>query len=261
MMITAGIDVGNKNTRALILKDREVISRSLVLSDFDHKKAALYSYELALSKAHMNKEDVNFIMATGAGQEEVTFANGRITEVGSAARGAVFLFSSTRTVIDVGAEESRAIKIDEKGKVLDFAINEKCAAGTGSFVESMSRALEITLEEMGALSLKGEKSVPMNAQCAVFAESEVVSLIHARIPVENIAKSIHEAMASRISSMVRRIGIQKEVLLIGGTAYNKGFIAAMEEDLELKLIVPADYPEFISAFGAALVAADKAGGK
>ncbi len=260
-MITAGIDVGNKNTRALILKDGEVLSRSLVPSGFDQKKAVRDVFNAALKGAGMGETDVDYIMATGTGQEEVTFAHGRVTEVSSAARGAVNIFPGARTVIDVGAEEGRAIRTDEKGKVMDFAINEKCAAGTGSFVESMSRALEVTLEEMGPLSLNGENSVPMNAQCAVFAESEVISLIHSRIPKEDIAKSIHEAMASRISSMVRRVGIQKDVVMLGGVAYNKGFVEAMEEDLELKLLIPEEYPEFISAFGAALIAVEKAGSR
>ncbi len=260
-MITAGIDVGNKNTRALILKDGEVLARSLVPSGFDQKKAARDVFDATLKRAGISEADVDYTMATGTGQEKVTFAHGRVTEVSSAARGAVKIFPGARTVIDVGAEEGRAIKTDEKGKVMDFAINEKCAAGTGSFVESMSRALEVTLEEMGPLSLNGENSVPMNAQCAVFAESEVISLIHSRIPKEDIAKSIHEAMASRISSMVRRVGIQKDVVMLGGVAYNKGFVEALEEDLELKLLIPEDYPEYISAFGAALVAVDKAGSK
>ncbi len=260
-MITAGIDVGNKNTRALILKDGEVLARSLVPSGFDQKKAVRDVFNAALRGAGISEADVDYIMATGSGQEEAIFAHGRVTEVSSAARGAVKLFPGARTVIDVGAEEGRAIKTDEKGKVIDFAINEKCAAGTGSFVESMSRALEVTLEEMGSLSIKGENSVPMNAQCAVFAESEVISLIHSRIPKEDIAKSIHEAMASRISSMVRRVGIQKEVVMLGGVAYNKGFVEAMEEDLELKLFIPEDYPEYISAFGAALIAVERAGSK
>jgi len=260
-MLTAGIDVGNKTTKVLILKDGEVLSRHLNPSGFDQKKAARDAFDLALAAAGISEADIDYIMATGAGQEEVTFAHGRISEVGSAARGAVTLFPGARTVIDVGAEEGRALKIDEKGKVLDFAINEQCAAGTGSFVECMSRALEVSLEEMGPLSLNAGNSVPMNAQCAVFAESEVISLIHARIPKEDIAKSIHEAMASRISSMVRRVGIQKDVAMIGGVVYNKGFVAAMEEDLELKLLIPEEYPEYISALGAALAAAEKAGAK
>ncbi|MEW5921108.1 MAG: acyl-CoA dehydratase activase [Bacillota bacterium] len=260
-MITAGIDVGNKITKALILKDGEILSRAQTPSGFVQKKAARDAFAEALKLAGLREADVAYTMATGAGRNEVTFAQGRITEVGAAARGAIKLYPEARTVIDVGAEEGRALKMDEAGKVIDFAINEKCAAGAGSFVESMSRALEVSLEEMGPLSLKAEKAVPMNAQCAVFAESEVVSLIHARIPKADIAKSIHKAMASRISSMVRRVGLQKEMVMLGGVARNEGFVQALEEDLELKLLIPADYPEYISALGAALAAAEKAGVK
>ena len=141
--------------------------------------------------------------------------------------------------------------MDENGKVIDFALNEKCAAGTGSFLEAMARALEVPLDEFGPLSLKGVQAVPISAQCAVFAESEVISLIHARTPKADIARSINEALAGRISSMVRRVGLQKEIVLIGGMAKNHGFVRALEEELEIKVLVP-DYPDFVSALGASL---------
>jgi benzoyl-CoA reductase subunit D len=253
-MITAGVDVGNKFTKAVILKDGEVVGRGYVLSGFDQRQAAEEALNQALKIAGLQREDIKKIVATGAGKAEVTFAGSTITEVGAAAKGAIKLFPAARTVVDVGAEEGRALKMDETGKVVDFALNEKCAAGAGSFVEAMARALEVSLEEMGPLALKSTKAVPMNAQCAVFAESEVVSLIHARTPKEDIAKSIHEAMASRISSMVRRIGLQKEVAMIGGVGKNPGFVRALEEDLGVKILL-SDNPDFVSALGAALAAA------
>lgn len=257
-MITAGIDVGNKTTKALILKRGEIISRSRTASGFDQGKAAREAFNEALRLANIGEADVAYTMATGSGKHEVSFAQGRITEVGAAALGVNKLFPEARTVVDVGDEEGRALKIDEGGRVLDFAINEKCAAGTGSFLESMSRALETTLEDMGTLSLQGKKTVPINAQCAVFAESEVVSLIHARVAREDIARSIHEAMASRISALVRRVGLQKELVIIGGVAHNPGFVQALEEDLELKILIP-ELPEYVSALGAALAAVGKVG--
>jgi len=258
-IITAGIDAGNKNTKALILKDGEIISRALTPSGFDQEQAAREALLAALTVAGLGETDLDGVLATGAGQAAVSFASGAVTDVSAAARGAIALFPEARTVIDVGAEEGRAVKIDGTGKVIDFVISEKCAAGTGSFVEAMSRALDVTLEEMGSLSLQGEKSVPMNAQCAVFAESEVVSLIHARISKADIAKSIHAAMAGRISAMVRRIGMQREVAMIGGVAHNKGFVKAMENELESKVLVHEEYAEYICALGAALIAAEKAG--
>jgi benzoyl-CoA reductase subunit D len=165
-----------------------------------------------------------------------------------------------RTVIDIGAEEGRAIKCDENGKVVDFAINEKCAAGSGTFCETMSRTLEMKIEDMGPLSLKSTKSIPMNAQCAVFAESEVVSLIHAKTSKEDIAHAIHDAISDRIASMARRVGVEKEVALIGGVAKNVGFVDSLKKELEIDFLIPED-PAFISAYGAAVKAAEKAGKK
>lgn len=256
-MITAGIDVGNKYVKVVILIDGEIAARGHSYSGFDRKKAAEDALSQALTAAGLRKEEIQQITATGAGKAEVAFANSTVTDVGAAARGALKLFPEARTVVDIGAEEGRALKMDEKGKVIDFAINDKCAAGAGSFVEAMARALEVPLEEMGPLSLEATKSVPMNAQCAVFAESEVVSLIHLKHTKADIAKSIHDAMASRISSMVRRIGLQKEMVMIGGVAKNVGFVKLLEKDLETKILLPESHPEFVSALGAAAAAAEK----
>lgn len=231
----------------------------MVPSGFDQEQAAREALQAALKIAGLTEAELDCVIATGAGQAAIGFACGTVTEVSAAARGAIQIFPQVRTVIDVGAEEGRAVKIDERGKVIDFVLNEKCAAGTGSFVEGMSRALGVTLEEMGTLSLQGEKTVPMNAQCAVFAESEVVSLIHARISKADIAKSIHAAMAGRIAAMVRRAGMQKEVAMIGGVAHNKGFVQAMENELAVKMLIHEEYHEYISALGAALIAAEKTG--
>lgn len=235
----------------VILKDGEVVSRGNVLSSFNQMQNAEEALKQALSAAGLKKEDVSIIIATGAGKAEVTFADDTITEIGAAARGVIKLFPWARTVVDVGAEKGSALRMDENGKVIDFALNEKCAAGTGSFLEAMARALEVPLEELGPLSLKGVQAVPISAQCAVFAESEVISLIHARTPKADIARSINEALAGRISSMVRRVGLQKEIVLIGGMAKNHGFVRALEGELEIKVLVP-DNPDFVSALGASL---------
>jgi benzoyl-CoA reductase subunit D len=178
-----------------------------------------------------------------------------VTEVGADARGVIHLFPEARTVIDVGAEEGRAIKVDARGKVVDFAINEKCAAGAGAFTEAMARALDVTLEELGPLSLQSTKAIPMNAQCAVFAESEVVSLVHAKTPKPDMARAIHDAIADRITSMVRRVGVEEKIALIGGVARNPGFVRSLEEDLSTKVLIP-DVPQFVGAMGAAIVATD-----
>lgn len=253
-MTTVGIDMGAKTTKVVILKDGRVVARCMVLTGFDQKEAAEKALAEALQQAGLRREDVKRMVATGVGRKAVPFAQDDVTEVRADARGAVFLFPAAKTVIDVGAEEGRAIKCTPEGKVADFAINEKCAAGAGTFVEAMARALELRLDDMGTLSLRSQKAVPMNAQCTVFAESEVVSLVHAKTPKEDIARAIHDAIASRITSMARRVGIEKDIALIGGVARNVGFVDALRRGLETDgLLIPED-PEFVGALGAALVA-------
>ncbi|MFH1313656.1 MAG: acyl-CoA dehydratase activase [Candidatus Eisenbacteria bacterium] len=255
-MITAGVDCGSKNVRVVIVKDGEIMAQSMAPAGMDAAKAAQDAYDKALAEAGIAAGDVAKVVATGAGKNEPGFKNDVVTEVGADAKGAVHLFPEARTVIDVGAEEGRAIKIDAQGKVIDFAINEKCAAGAGAFTESMARALEVKLEELGPLSLESTRAIPMNAQCAVFAESEVVTLVHKKTSKQDMARAIHDAIADRITSMVRRVGIEEKIVLIGGVSYNVGFVKSLEEDLKTKVLIP-ERAEFVGALGAALVAASK----
>jgi benzoyl-CoA reductase subunit D len=259
-VITAGIDMGAKNVKVVILKDNEILSRGLTLSGFDQKASAEKVFSETLNNAGLSRDDVEHVVATGAGKDLAPYANSEISMMGADALGGAFLFPSARTVIDVGAEEGRAVKCDEKGKMIDFVINERCAAGAGTFVEAMSRALEVKLEEIGPLSLKAERAVPMNAQCTIFAESEVVSLIHAKTPKADISRAIHDAIADRIASMTRRLGIQRDVVLVGGVAKNIGFIESLKRTLGVDLLVP-DEPEFVGALGAALAPSRRIGEK
>jgi benzoyl-CoA reductase subunit D len=251
-MITAGVDCGAKTVKVVILKDGKIIGKAMKLAGID-TAAAEEMYDAALAEAGVTRDQVEKVVATGAGKEEPEFKNDVVTEVGAGARGIHELYPDVRTLIDVGAEEGRAIKVDEAGKVVDFAINEKCAAGSGAFVEAMSRALEVPMEEFGEFSLTSTEAIPMNAQCAVFAESEVVSLVHMKISKPDIARAIHDAIADRITSMVRRVGIGEKIALVGGMARNIGFIKSLEEDLETKVLIPDDI-EFVCALGAAYVA-------
>jgi len=258
-MITAGIDMGAKNVKVVILKDGEILAKGQTLSGFDQKAAAEKVFNEVLTEAGLSREKIDHVVATGAGKDVAPYANGEISMMGADALGGFFLFPSARTVIDVGAEEGRAVKCDDKGKMVDFVINERCAAGAGTFVEAMSRALEIELEEIGALSLKAERAVPMNAQCTIFAESEVVTLIHEKTSKADIARAIHDAIADRIASMTRRLGIQKDVVLVGGVAKNVGFVSSLKKTLGVNLLVPEE-PEFVGALGAALLPQKGIGG-
>jgi benzoyl-CoA reductase subunit D len=254
-MLTAGIDMGAKYIRAVILKDGEIIGKGEKLAGFDTNESCKEAMSIALKEAGVAQEQIAKIVATGSGRKSALYAQSDITDVGAAAKGAIRLVPQARTVIDVGAEEGRAIKIDELGKVLDFAINEKCAAGSGAFTEAMARALEVSLEDFGKLSLKSNNQIPMNAQCAVFAESEVVSLLHLKTPKEDISRAVHDAIADRIVSMVRRVGINPEVALVGAVSRNVGFVNSLQRSLEREVIVPKD-AEYVGALGAALSATE-----
>src|SRR5512142_113844 len=254
-MITAGIDMGAKNIKVVIVREGEVIGSSLLLGGFDAATSAEHAFAEALRRAGARRSEVARVLATGAGREEAPDKDGTMTEVSAAARGAVSLYPDVRTVVDVGAEEGRAIRCDERGKVVDFAINEKCAAGAGAFTEAMARALEVPLEEIGPLSLRSTKAIPLNAQCTVFAESEVVSMIHSNVAKEDMARAVHDAMASRIVSLVRKVGYNPPVALVGGLARNVGFVDALRRGLEIESLGIPDEPEFCGALGAALTAA------
>ena len=253
-MIVAGIDVGGKNVHVVILEDGSIVAKTMAPSGINKGEAAEKLYNDTLKQARLKKKDISRVVATGGSGKLVTFADGYIPDAAADARGVIRSVPSARTVIDVGAEEGRAIKISPEGKVLDFAINERCAAGTGTFVDTMSRALEIPVEEMAMISLDSERSIPMNAQCAVFGESEVVSLIHQKIAKRDIARAVHDAIAGRVGSVARIVGLENDVVMIGGLATNTGFVESFKRDINLDVKIPAD-PDYVGAMGAALAAA------
>jgi benzoyl-CoA reductase subunit D len=257
-MLTAGIDMGAKTVKVVVLRDGEVQGRAIQVAGFDPIEAAREAMEAALGEAGVRRADLDAVVATGAGRDDAPDKDRTVTEVGCAARGAVHLFPNARLVVDVGAEEGRAIRCDERGKVVDFAINEKCAAGTGAFTEAMARALEVALDELGALALQSTRAIPMNAQCVVFAESEVVSMIHNNVPKPDIARSVHDAIASRMIALIRRVGFDPELALVGGLALNTGFVDSLKRGLELETLSIPEHPEYICALGAALAAAERA---
>lgn len=254
-MITAGIDCGAKNTKTVIIKDGKIIGKGQALTGFEQAEAVKDSFEMALKHAGIALKDVQHIGGTGSGAKSIKGADVNVNDIKAMAAAANYFFPNSRTVADVGAEEGRAAKFDEKGNVVDFAINEKCAAGAGAFIEAMGRALETPLTELGTLALSSDNPIPMNAQCAIFAESEVVGLIHAKTETKDISRAIHDAMASRIVSMIRRIGVNPDIVMLGGVAYNPGFTAALQRELGVDKIFIPDDPEYGAAVGAAVVAA------
>jgi len=257
-MLTAGIDMGTQRVKAVILKDNQILSRNQNFSGFEPTKAAEQAFEEALQNAKLSREDIQHVTATGAGVDMAPFADSTISMMGADARAGAYFFSSARTVIDVGAEEARAVKFDEKGIMMDFVVNARCAAGAGTFIEAMARALEVELDDMGSLSLKAERASPINASCVIFAESDVVSLIHREEPKTEIARAIFDAMAERVSSMVHRLGINQDIALVGGVAKDVGFVASLKRRLGMDILIPEE-PLFAGAVGAALIAAKRVG--
>ncbi len=258
-MITAGIDMGIQAVKIVILRDGAVVARTKAFSGFEPTKAAEQALVEALTQANAKKEEVSLILATGSGMDMAPNSNGNVSMMGADAKAGVFLFPTARTVIDVGAEEARSVKCDERGIMLDFVVNERCAAGAGTFIEAMARALEVKMEDMGPLSLKAERASPINASCVIFGESDVVSLIHRQESKPEIARAVYDAMADRVSSMVHRLGINLDIVLAGGVAKDVGFIESLKRKLGVNILVP-EYPEFAGALGAALTAAARAKG-
>jgi benzoyl-CoA reductase subunit D len=259
MAITAGIDMGIQTVKVVVLKDGVVAARIKAFSGFEPTKSAEQAFDEAIRAAKVKKEEAIQVLATGSGMDMAPYAKGNVSIMGADAKAAVFLFPSARTVIDVGAEEARAVKCDERGVMLDFVLNERCAAGAGTFIEAMARALEVKLEDMGPLSLKAERASPINASCVIFGESDVVSLIHRQESKPEIARAVFDAMADRISSMVHRLGINPDVVLVGGVAKDVGFIESLKRKLGINILVP-EYPEYVGALGAALAAEARAKG-
>ena len=254
MMIVAGIDVGGKNVHILIKKDGQILGKVSGPSGIKKAESVEQLYDEVLKKVGITRKDVERVIATGSAAKRVAFANGAIPDAAADARGVIKLIPTARTIIDVGAEEGRTIKVSPDGRVLDFAINEKCAAGTGTFVEAMCRALEVSMDEMSKITLQSTQNLSTNAQCAVFGESEVVSLIHQKTPKPDIARAVMNAIAGRIASVARIVGLEKDVVMVGGMAKNAGFIDSLKKNIEMDVLVPED-PDYMGALGAAEAAA------
>jgi len=256
-MISAGIDVGSKNIKVVIVDGDKIIGKAIQTGSDDQEKSIEETLNSAIKDAKIDRADIEKIATTGIGRKVFKEADYAITDVTAGGRGIFECDNAVRTGIDVGAEESKAIKVNQVGKVTDSAVNEKCAAGSGSFVESMARALGIDMKAFAELALSSDAKIPMNAQCAVFAESEVVSLIAQNTPQKDISKAVHDSIASRVSSMVRRVKLEPRIAIFGGLAYNPGFVSAFKKNLEIEDIFIPEEPLFVSALGAALLAQEK----
>jgi predicted CoA-substrate-specific enzyme activase len=257
-LITAGVDIGSLTAKAVILKDEEIAGYAILPGGPDVTAVAGRTLALALERAGLRHTDLGSVVATGYGRAKVPLATKSVTEITCDARGTHYLFPAAEMIIDIGGQDSKVISLDAAGRVIDFAMNDKCAAGTGRFLEVMARALEIELDQLGPVSLKHKKSVVISSMCTVFAESEVVSLVAEGYAREDILNGLHRAIASRIAAMVRGLRVGKRVVAGGGVANNTGVVRALEDELKVKVKVPP-VPQIVAALGAALCAREITG--
>ena len=251
----AGIDVGSAQTKAVLLNiDSQVVSRASLPTGWNPKESAEKTLALLLNQAGVRQADV--IVATGYGRVTLPFAQKNLTEISCHARGASHLFPTAGVVIDIGGQDSKVIRLDAAGNVVDFTMNDKCAAGTGRFLEMMANTLQLPLDEMAQRGVDYRKNVVISSTCSVFAESEVISLIAQNTDVDDIVHGLNDSVASRVAGLARRVGGEEPYLMTGGVARNRGLVQALEKRLGAPVKVP-ELAQYCGALGAALIDAGK----
>jgi len=256
-MFVAGVDIGSLSAKALIMEDGEIRGWSIILTGPDSVESATEVMGLAVEKCHLSLEEIDYTVSTGYGRVNVPFAQANITEISCHARGSHWLFPEVRTILDMGGQDCKAIRCDERGRVTDFAMNDKCAAGTGRYLERVASTLNLGLEEIGPLSLQPvEGPLPISNFCVVFAENDIIKLVREDKPPNDILAGAHEAIVSRVRTLLQRVGVEEALCVSGGVAKNAGVIRRLEEQLGLKALIAAE-PQVVGALGAALFAADR----
>jgi len=253
-----GIDVGSFSTKAVLLANNTILASSLSLSGGNYNKAVQYTINKIEKKAKVSFNEVSAIGVTGCGAETVAFASYKISEISAQGKGVNFFFPTVRTVIDLGGRATTVIRIDEEGKALDFVVSEKCAAGSGRFLEILANVLRVKLEDLGPLSLKAKEAVKFTTGCAVFAESEAISRVAEGTAKESVVAGVHKALAAKIHSLVERVGVELDYAFTSGGAKDIGLVACLQEELGVPLLVPPE-PQLTGAIGAALFAREKVG--
>jgi len=249
----AGVDIGSTMTKVVLTdKAGNLLSFIKGPTGAEHRRLANEVMRQALEEARLHIDDISYVVATGYGRLNVPFADRQITELSCHARGVSSLFPGARTAIDIGGQDAKCLRIDN-GRLASFVMNDKCAAGTGRFLEVTASALSIRLEDMGDISLKATRRVPISNLCTIFAQQEVVALLSRGEKLENILAGLHDALASRVAALARRLGIEPELVLTGGVAKNIGMVKAMKESLGCEILVPKE-PLLTGALGAAILA-------
>ena len=256
-MYVLGIDSGSTSTNAVIMNEkREMLAFDVVRTGAKSGDSANRILQEVLDKAGLKKEELDLIVSTGYGRVSIPFADENITEISCHGKGAHYFNPAVRTILDIGGQDSKAIQLNEKGEVTDVVMNDKCAAGTGRFLEMMARTLEIDIAELGPISLEWTEDIDISSMCSVFAESEVISLIAQNKEKCDIAHGIHKAIAGKACSLLKRVGLNETFMMTGGVAKNPGVVRAVEDVLHSKLYL-CDEPEIVGATGAALFALER----
>ncbi len=255
-----GCDIGSTTGKAVIMENGNIVAHSIIASTTKPEVTARMAMDEALEKAGLSSiEALDYIVGTGYGRLRVPFAKENISEITCHARGANWMSPGVHTVVDIGGQDCKVMSIDDSGKVLEFLMNDRCAAGTGRFFEAMARVLQCGLDGISALEFQGENPTTISSQCSVFAESEVVTLVNEGTELADIVAGINHSVASRLTSMVGRIGLTAEVALTGGCAKNAGLAAALEKQLGVSVKRLPQDPQITGALGAALIAKEKNG--
>jgi len=248
-----GIDIGSVYSKGVIIRDNELSASYLILSGGNYRTAAGRIRQELLKKVDLTQDDIDNTVATGSGAGNVYFASHKVSDIVCTARGIKSTFPSARTVIEVAGQSSKVIRIDEQGLVANFVVSEKCAAGSGWFIEVIANVLRVDLADFGPLSLKSKNPIAFSTGCAVFGESEAITRVAAAIPKEDIASGVNKALADKISSLAKRIRLEEPCGICGGGALNIGLIEALEHELNVRLLVTPQ-PQMTAALGAALLA-------
>ena len=253
-MLVAGVDVGSLSSKCVVLEDGKLRRWSIILTGPDSERSGIKVTEKALNDIGFTMQDIGFFVATGYGRVNIPFANKTISEISCHAKGCHWYYGDTRTILDMGGQDCKAIRCDEEGKVVNFVMNDKCAAGTGRYLERIADVLLLNLEDIGPLSLHPEEGpLPVSDFCAVFAEDDVVKYRNEKRLINDILAGAHEAIVNRIISFLQRVGVEEAFQISGGVAKNVGIVSRLEERLGLQIKV-APEPQIIGALGAALYA-------
>ena len=254
-IITAGVDIGSRTSKAVIVNERnQVLGDGIVYTDVIPSRSGKKVLEDTLAAANFEASSLKGIVCTGYGRVRADFADKTITEISCHAQGVHAMDNKIKTIIDIGGQDSKVIKIDEDGRVIDFAMNDRCAAGTGKFLEVMSNALGTDLDEFSKLYSKSKYPCSISSMCTVFAESEVISLLAEGNSRENIVAGLHKAVANRVANMAMRIGVEEKIGFTGGVAKNQGMVLALEDELKARFTKLNYNPQLIGALGAAILA-------